>query len=315
MAYQPEAGKGDNTRAGTAGHAHQKASPKRNPFRFFKHMASSAALASALALGSMAAPKQAAAQDASPYWYFSFGSGGQTSGPFSQIRNVPVAMRTVPVYPDDITAYNQDSSWSQPINPNIQPVSSSYIIPIRIARGVSFDDGRLLAELGIGGDIAIEYPTACSERNYLENYAPTAGDSTGFVRGYGTALTYYQVVLSQSVVPRVFAEIGIPHSRLAVGYEASMKWYQVVNGWDRWDTYTPYKSYSLTTLITGMPYLSVTVFGASPDNPSGLSLYGGVEFVTNNLPGAMARQAQTQFAFQPTFVLGFRWSGYSIRSD
>ena len=305
--------------------------PKRNPFRFLTPAVASLAALAGLSLGSMVAPKQAMARNSDAalmtqdtaksaklqvfnyvYSHFNFGFGPSCI-PFKEVGNVPLELRTVPVYPDDITAYGQSSSWSQPIGSTLQFDASNTVMEdpyFSIGLGASFINRSIMLEAGVGGKfMGVSDQPFINERDYLENYAPTTGDSTSYVRGYGTALTYYCVNLSDYIMPYAYAELSVAlsdHVRLAGGFNVDRESFTAQKGWDRYDMLTAQQSYGFTTLVTGMPYLTLYILPLMDSTLGvtyGISVRGGVKYPVKNMPSAMMKSAD--FVFQPAWSLGF----------
>jgi len=300
-------------------HASPKARSKHNPFSFFKPVASSLALLSAVTFSPMILPQPAAAQDAAwnnpaeeagdfSYWHLSFGLG-LGSSVIREIRNVPLMITDVPIYPGD---------WGSagPINPDLSFASDvQFGMYLGLAHGIVFNGGKTMAEFGFGAN----FPELSNQQEnngdtWLwpvmneRNYEGGTGDTLTYVRGYGTALTYYYIDLDPDFVPYAFAEIGTsPENsfRISAGCRIGLENYAANSGWDRWDSLTTYKNYEFTTLITGMPYVSLGLqsdLGTDSDKSFGLSAYGGVKFRMLNLPWALARQ--TDMFFQPAWEFG-----------
>jgi hypothetical protein len=268
------------------------------------------------------------------YWRLSLLGVGACLSPFAGVYKVPPEVTEVPAYP-------ADGGSAGPINPNLQ-LASDLLRPMdfTVAWGSSFNNRRVMVELGAGGELLAESWNAPAGESSGEafgninerNYEGGNGDTLGYARGDGTALTWY--TLNSVFNPYLFAQVGTPiskHLRLAGGFRTSVENFTIENGWDRYDTYEVYKRYQFATLITGMPYLSLsTVWGndlgvssgwwndtlqAYEYQPTGLAgswgftLYGGAKFVMGDVQSALAKQMDVVLQ-QPAWVLGISMDIY-----
>ena len=304
-------------RTSPGGNTHQ---PKRPFFKL-----ATVALLAGLAVGAMALPKHAAAQetrqaaaDTSAIKITNFRffrvllfTFGLRLSPIRELRNVPPEMRYVPVHPDDIgIAGYPDSSWSRPIYGTVNfPSDVPFFLDLNLGPGVYFNRGKVVAELGAGAEVSI-FTRTILERNYLFDGKPVAGDSLSWERGYGTALTYYAVAPSLSlphtvhylkfcIKPYLFAEIRRRVSTkclVGLGYRLYQENFVSRSGWDRYDSFKQFREYRLANLTVGMPYVLVgTEVESDLENPNSraghMYLYIGFKHMIKAELSDLAKQA------------------------
>lgn len=178
------------------------------------------------------------------------------------VASVPESIRTVPIHPDDTYASPADNgpipSKDNRSEPLFNLLSLELGLKVRdlIKVGDQAEDKEedkdfttaekgISLRLGLGADFGIVAGLHLNERNYTN--AP--GTDT---RGYGAALTYYNVgptpVAAQLViVPKVFGELSwkyIMVRQQLLAYEKGIN-----TGWDRNDGLQRKSSYTLGTAL------------------------------------------------------------------
>lgn len=175
------------------------------------------------------------------------------------IKSVPVGVRDVPVHPDDLRL-GSGTDWSAPIGNRSGDfhVSNGGVCEMFAGLDLSFYNG--LAAIVFGAGYAVRSSGDSSifnERNYLNSMnSPDTGSSTSYVRGSGTALTYYTVSYDGGSLC-LFTEAKVAASRrLSFGLGYKMYWEQVsaTSGWDRYNSLQEWNSSGVASLAVKMPY-------------------------------------------------------------
>jgi hypothetical protein len=194
---------------------------------------------------------------------------------------VPESIRTVPIHPDDTYARPSDNGAIASKDNRAEPLFNlfSLEIGVKIARPGEDDDRpekqKWAFKAGLGADLAVNLMAHTNKRNYTN--AP--GTDT---RGYGAALTYYNVGAAPLfwqlvVVPKAFIELDWKHLLIReqlVAYQTAVN-----TGWDRYDELEANKSYTLGTTLEAQ-----TIVGArwgldlSKDSHGEVRLFGGIAF-------------------------------------
>ena len=203
------------------------------------------------------------------------------------VADVPESIRTVPIHPDDNFVPPGNNGPIPQTDNRTEPVFDlcSLEIGVRIGPSKERNEGEdqdftqnqgWSLRFGLGADFGTSGIGAhLNERNYMN--AP--GTAT---RGYGAALTYYDIgatpVWAQLVItPKVFVEFD----RKYLLARAQMLTYQsaINTGWDRYDGLERRDSYNLGTTVEGQALAGVR-WGAdlSQDSHAEFRLYGGVAY-------------------------------------
>lgn len=261
---------------------------------------------------------------------FMFGTGVRFN-PIREMRNVPLEIRHIPVYPDDIWKGHSsgfDTSWSRPMNGTIKlPSDVKLLFGFNLGPGFSFNNGRFEIEFGAGADLSI-FTCRLIERNYLKNDRATAGDSLNYERVAGTALTWYTVVprfcwytiaphcyrkgLSRlGISPYLSTEMRLKNSKnfvIGLGYLLSKEDYVSRSGWDRYDSYAIYRQFDLVDLTVGTPYLLFGIATEYDNRPLTLGFYFGFRHIIKKQLSDLAKQAELGFRdFACIFGITSNW--------
>jgi hypothetical protein len=197
------------------------------------------------------------------------------------VASVPESVRTVPIHPDDTYALPSDNGAIASKDNRAEPIFNllALEIGVKIARLGEGEDRlekqRLALKVGLGADFGINGGVRLNERNYTN--AP--GTAT---RGYGAALTYYDIgaaplVEQLVVVPKAFGELDwktLLIREQVVAYETAVN-----TGWDRYDGLEANKSYTLGVTLEAQTVVGLR-WGAdlSESSHAELRLIGGFAF-------------------------------------
>jgi hypothetical protein len=197
------------------------------------------------------------------------------------VASVPESVRTVPIHPDDTYASPSDNGAIASKENRAEPYFGliSLEVGLKIARPGEGEDRlekqSLALKVGLGADFGINGGVRLNERNYTN--AP--GTAT---RGYGAALTYYDIgaaplVAQLVVVPKVFGELDWKNFLIReqlVAYETAVN-----TGWDRNDGLEARESYTLGLTLEAQTVVGMR-WGADTSDSSHveLRLFGGFAF-------------------------------------
>lgn len=241
--------------------------------------------------------------------HFALGFGYNLSI-LKQINNIPLAIRNVPVNPGDIPTYGPTSSWALPIGEtSVNPAGNLPLLDITFGPTIPLDRGVFVIGFGAGGEFSF-YGGGQNERNYVENGAPTSGDSASYVEGSGTALTYYEIAPGPiaiggllAIEPYIFAEVKMRPSDIcgkpdgwgvSIGHRIYYETGIAQNGWDRYAEYTVQSSFNLIDMVTGMPYAALNFYDSDYGKPC-VSIYAGLKYMIGKQVQPAADGAQFVF--------------------
>ena len=201
----------------------------------------------------------------------------------ASIKGVPFKVRDIPKHP-------AEPSW---LYVDVAPIEKDSVkLYDRIEMGTKFGGriylikDKILLRAGLGIDLSIA--TVLSENNKRKdmeerNYTNAPGTNK---RGYGAALTFYQVIptfgppyltnayLRPSLFSEIEAKIG-KKTTLALGCTLHWQNFQIRNGWDRYDDLQTRERYDLAKLTVGGPYVSIKFYSKELAYYIGEKLYGG----------------------------------------
>ncbi|MBW2990281.1 hypothetical protein KY348_01100 [Candidatus Woesearchaeota archaeon] len=193
---------------------------------------------------------------------------GYRSSILGSVENIPLEVRDVPKHEDDWYAKDRNVA---PIEKNSVNLYGRVKAGTRLGGKLAFIQDKLFFKTGVGIDFT--HAAALSKYNKRKdmqerNYTNFPGTNT---RGYGAALTFYQVRTSFVDLgledaffrPLVFSEIEVKleeKTGLVLGYLAYPQNFHVRNGWDRYDNLQVKDEHELAKLIIGGPYVSIKFY-------------------------------------------------------
>jgi hypothetical protein len=231
-------------------------------------------------------------------------------GYLSQIGNVPVSARTVPIHSGDPGAGTPVVISADSVQPGTYAPMSSAVAPELIYKRIRVRAGAIFSYVPLAPRPREASNGSTQEYNYLQG---------GNARGTGAALVYYAGVVEPDRTPGVFGEFeigsGAGWSAIA-GYQRTRQNVEIQQGWDRYDSLETYQRLPLSSDVLQQAYAGVRWTARTEGRwKRSIIVLAGPAMVAKQ-PTALGAAASIRYGQHPFFLtagvalsLGSRHSG------